>query len=68
MQDALGSSWMTNFESFDRLPFAAASIGQVHSAVLAAAAVAQAAAAPETPIDLSDDSVVPRKYIVSGVP
>ncbi|PIL36577.1 hypothetical protein GSI_00266 [Ganoderma sinense ZZ0214-1] len=38
MQDTLGSSWMTNFESFDRLPFAAASIGQVHSAVLAASA------------------------------
>lgn len=38
MQDSLGPSWMTNFESFDRLPFAAASIGQVHSAVLAASA------------------------------
>ncbi|KAI1787137.1 ABC1 family-domain-containing protein [Ganoderma leucocontextum] len=29
---------MSNFESFDRLPFAAASIGQVHCAVLAASA------------------------------
>ena len=38
MQNSLGSSWMSNFESFDRLPFAAASIGQVHSAVLAASA------------------------------
>ena len=38
MRDSLGPSWMDNFESFDRLPFAAASIGQVHSAVLKAAA------------------------------
>lgn len=33
---ALGPSWLTNFVSFDRIPFAAASIGQVHTAVLAA--------------------------------
>ncbi|TBU29665.1 ABC1-domain-containing protein [Dichomitus squalens] len=38
MHGSLGPSWMSNFESFDRLPFAAASIGQVHSAVLAASA------------------------------
>lgn len=38
MRDALGPSWMDTFESFDRLPFAAASIGQVHSAVLKASA------------------------------
>ncbi|KAI0742513.1 ABC1-domain-containing protein [Daedaleopsis nitida] len=38
MRDALGPSWMDNFDSFERLPFAAASIGQVHSAVLTAAA------------------------------
>ncbi|KAI0920278.1 hypothetical protein AcV5_010063 [Taiwanofungus camphoratus] len=33
---SLGPSWADYFESFDRLPFAAASIGQVHSAVLSA--------------------------------
>ena len=37
MTTALGSSWANNFVSFDRIPFAAASIGQVHTAVLAAA-------------------------------
>ncbi|KAI0668966.1 ABC1 family-domain-containing protein [Trametes maxima] len=37
MKNAFGSSWTDNFESFNRLPFAAASIGQVHSAVLKAA-------------------------------
>ena len=37
MQTALGPSWVDNFVSFDRIPFAAASIGQVHTAVLAAA-------------------------------
>ena len=38
MKESLGPSWMDNFESFERLPFAAASIGQVHSAVLTAQA------------------------------
>ncbi|KAG1821390.1 ABC1 family-domain-containing protein [Suillus variegatus] len=32
---SLGESWANNFTSFDRIPFAAASIGQVHHAVLA---------------------------------
>ena len=36
MAAALGPSWQSNFSSFDRIPFAAASIGQVHTAVLAA--------------------------------
>lgn len=36
MQTALGPSWLDSFVSFDRIPFAAASIGQVHTAVLAA--------------------------------
>ncbi|KAI0083612.1 ABC1-domain-containing protein [Irpex rosettiformis] len=35
MHSSLGPSWMDNFVSFERVPFAAASIGQVHSAVLA---------------------------------
>lgn len=30
----LGQDWRTHFESFDMIPFAAASIGQVHSATL----------------------------------
>ncbi|KAG2078345.1 ABC1-domain-containing protein [Suillus decipiens] len=32
---SLGETWANNFKSFDRIPFAAASIGQVHHAVLA---------------------------------
>lgn len=35
MTSALGPSWSENFVSFDRIPFAAASIGQVHTAILA---------------------------------
>ncbi|KAG2344564.1 ABC1-domain-containing protein [Suillus weaverae] len=31
---SLGESWADNFTSFDRIPFAAASIGQVHHAML----------------------------------
>ena len=38
LKTSLGPSWNKNFASFDRLPFAAASIGQVHSAVLTAQA------------------------------
>ncbi|KAJ3494609.1 hypothetical protein NLJ89_g10776 [Agrocybe chaxingu] len=37
MTSALGPSWQTNFTHFDRLPFAAASIGQVHTAILSPA-------------------------------
>ena len=36
MKASSGPSWLDNFESFDRIPFAAASIGQVHNAVLSA--------------------------------
>ena len=36
MANSLGPSWKSNFSSFDPIPFAAASLGQVHSAVLAA--------------------------------
>jgi aarF domain-containing kinase len=32
---SLGETWADKFTSFDRIPFAAASIGQVHQAVLA---------------------------------
>ncbi|KZV65275.1 ABC1-domain-containing protein [Peniophora sp. CONT] len=37
MAASLGDAWRDNFVSFDAIPFAAASIGQVHRAVLAAA-------------------------------
>ena len=36
LTSALGHSWADNFTSFDRVPFAAASIGQVHNATLGA--------------------------------
>ena len=35
MKEQLGSEWRTNFSSFDPIPIAAASIGQVHAATLA---------------------------------
>ena len=35
MKASLGPSWTDHFSPFDRIPFAAASIGQVHSAILA---------------------------------
>ncbi|KAK7029904.1 atypical kinase COQ8, mitochondrial [Favolaschia claudopus] len=35
LQNSLGAEWARSFTSFDRVPFAAASIGQVHTAVLA---------------------------------
>lgn len=36
MVASFGSDWLSNFTSFDRIPFAAASIGQVHKAILSA--------------------------------
>lgn len=36
MRASFGPLWLENFQSFDRIPFAAASIGQVHNAVLSA--------------------------------
>lgn len=35
MSDSLGESWSSYFSSFEPIPFAAASLGQVHSAILA---------------------------------
>ncbi|KAF8889132.1 ABC1 family-domain-containing protein [Infundibulicybe gibba] len=35
LNSSLGPDWAQSFTSFDRIPFAAASIGQVHTAVLA---------------------------------
>ncbi|KAL1739828.1 ABC1 family-domain-containing protein [Schizophyllum fasciatum] len=46
MREALGEDWMSNFASFERIPFAAASIGQVHRAELKASAVVDPSTAP----------------------
>ncbi|KAJ6542837.1 ABC1-domain-containing protein [Mycena capillaripes] len=45
LTSSLGPEWATSFTSFDRVPFAAASIGQVHTAMLAASASPTGAAA-----------------------
>lgn len=45
LSSALGPDWASSFTSFDRVPFAAASIGQVHTATLAAAVSPTGAAA-----------------------
>ena len=37
MNPSLGSSWRSSFAEFNPIPFSAASIGQVHHAILAAA-------------------------------
>ncbi|TRM64198.1 ABC1 family-domain-containing protein [Schizophyllum amplum] len=42
MRQSLGDDWMSNFASFERIPFAAASIGQVHRAELKASAIVTA--------------------------
>jgi aarF domain-containing kinase len=42
MQSSLGADWSRHFASFDRIPFAAASIGQVHSAVLSSSSLSVA--------------------------
>ncbi|KAJ7166665.1 ABC1-domain-containing protein [Mycena filopes] len=45
LRTALGPDWSTSFTSFERVPFAAASIGQVHAATLASHASPTGAAA-----------------------
>ncbi|KAF8637109.1 hypothetical protein AX17_003013 [Amanita inopinata Kibby_2008] len=46
MSVSLGADWMSNFASFDRVPFAAASIGQVHNAILSPAVSSTGKAEP----------------------
>ncbi|KAF8658435.1 hypothetical protein AX16_001986 [Volvariella volvacea WC 439] len=38
LKSSLSDDWLSNFHQFDRIPFAAASIGQVHNAILSASA------------------------------